>query len=87
MKTPDVTKQSAELVVDVKRRALLFCVDNPQFGNHLPAIEAAMFIGASIALEHDESDIQLQAWQESFGTNQLAEAIHRLKVAEELAHL
>lgn len=40
-----------EMVAEINRRAQLFCVDNPKFANHLPAITAAMLIGASIAVE------------------------------------
>lgn len=49
-------EQSDKQVAEVKRRALLFCVDNPKFVNQLAAIEAAMLIGSSIVMEQDESN-------------------------------
>lgn len=82
----DISEQSEEQVAEIHRRALLFCVDNPRFGKELAAIEAAMLIGASVIMERDEAGIQLQAWQEAFGTNQLTHALARLETAERKAN-
>ena len=45
---------SSELVAEVKRRALLFCVDNPRLSNELTVIETAMLIGASVVMEQQD---------------------------------
>jgi hypothetical protein len=50
----NVAQPSELIVAEIKRRVLLFCTDNPRFANHMPAIEAAMLIGASVALELNE---------------------------------
>ncbi len=73
---------SEVMVAEIKNRALLFCTDNPRFSCWLPMIEAAMLIGASVALEHDESAFQLEAWHKAFGTTQLTHAEARLNKAE-----
>lgn len=54
----DVSEHSEKLVAEVKRRALDFVVDNPRFGNELAAIEAAMFVGASIGLEQQTQTLE-----------------------------
>lgn len=57
MKATDVTEHSEKLVAEVKRRVLLFCVDNPKFSGHMDVIEAAMLIGASITLEQNTNEL------------------------------
>jgi hypothetical protein len=88
----DLIEQTAEQMDEIKRRALLFCVDN-KCGSALILIEAAMMIGASVVMEQEGADmnreseaiIQLAAWQEAFGTNQLTHALARLQKAERAA--
>jgi hypothetical protein len=48
----NVAEPSEKMMAEIKRRVLLFCTDNPRFANHMPAIEAAMLIGATIAFEY-----------------------------------
>lgn len=49
--TEKLVADSEELVAEIDRRALLFCVDNPRFGNELAAIKSAMLIGALVVVE------------------------------------
>jgi hypothetical protein len=58
-----------EIIQEIKRRSLLFVVDNPKFAGQRLAIETVMMIGASIALEQDA----IQTGEEVFGPQLSAE--------------
>jgi hypothetical protein len=43
--------ETVALLAEIHQRALLFCVDNPRYSNHLEMVKTVMMIGVSIALE------------------------------------
>jgi hypothetical protein len=45
-----------KIVEEIKRRSLLFAVDNPKFIGHRIALETIMMIGASIVLEQQAKE-------------------------------